>query len=70
MAEVINMRLAKKALARSEAEKRAAENRALFGETKAAKSLRKAEEQRARKAHDDGLILPVQPSGKGKEPPK
>lgn len=52
MAEIINLRLAKKALARSEAEKRAAENRVKFGRTKREKSAMRAEKNRADAAHD------------------
>ena len=43
MAEIINMRQARKAKARAEAEKTASDNRVKFGRTKAEKSLAKAE---------------------------
>ena len=56
MATVINLRLARKTKARSEAEKQAAENRAKFGQTKAEKKQRKAEEARADKVHEAGRI--------------
>lgn len=47
MAEVINLRLARKAKARTEAEGRAAQNRAVHGQTKAEKQRRQAEARRA-----------------------
>jgi hypothetical protein len=56
MAEIINLRMARKAKARSEAEKQAAENRVVFGQKKGEKSARKAEKVRADKAHGAGLI--------------
>jgi predicted nucleic acid-binding Zn-ribbon protein len=43
MAEIINLRQARKQKARTEKEVRAAENRVAFGRTKAAKELTKAE---------------------------
>ena len=56
MAEIINLRMARKAKARSEAEKQAEQNRAKFGQTKADKKARKAETDRAGKAHDAGKL--------------
>ncbi|KAF0232284.1 MAG: hypothetical protein FD175_106 [Beijerinckiaceae bacterium] len=56
MAEIINLRMARKAKARSEAGKQAEENRAKFGQTKADKKARKAEATRAGKAHAAGRI--------------
>jgi hypothetical protein len=53
---VVNLRTFRKAKARSEAEKRAEENRAKFGQTKAGKLARKAEEARATKAHEAGKL--------------
>ena len=47
MAEVINLRMARKAKARLEAGKAAAENRARHGQTKAEKARLKAETERA-----------------------
>lgn len=47
MAEVINLRLARKAKARADKASQAASNRAAFGESKAAKAIRKTETQRA-----------------------
>jgi hypothetical protein len=54
--DVVNLRAFRKAKARTEAEKRAEENRAKFGQTKAEKRARKAEEARAGKAHAAGRI--------------
>jgi hypothetical protein len=49
MAEIVNLRLARKARTRSKAVSRAAENRVRFGRTLADKSLeRSREEKRAR----------------------
>jgi hypothetical protein len=53
-ADVINLRRARKAKARTEREKTAADNRVAFGRSKAEKQLTKAErerEQRAIEAH-------------------
>ena len=47
MADVINLRLARKAKARAEADKTAATNRARHGRTKADKARVKAEAERA-----------------------
>lgn len=58
---VINLRLARKARARAEAEKQAVENRARFGQTKTEKKTRKAENARATKAHEAGRIEPFKP---------
>ncbi len=56
MAEIINLRIARKAKARTEAGRQAEENRAKFGQTKAEKKTRKAEEARAGKAHAAGRL--------------
>lgn len=56
MAEIINLRKARKAKERSAADKQAEQNRALFGQTKAEKTVRKLEETRATKAHEAGKI--------------
>ncbi|MBN8534267.1 MAG: DUF4169 family protein [Rhizobiales bacterium] len=56
---VINLRAFRKAKARSEAGKLAEENRAKFGQTKAEKRARKAEESRADKAHSAGKLTVV-----------
>lgn len=47
MAEIINLRMARKAKARGEAEKQAQANRALHGQSKAARAISKAEKERA-----------------------
>ncbi|MBN8831261.1 MAG: DUF4169 family protein [Sphingomonadales bacterium] len=46
MAEIVNLRLARKARDRAKAAQQAAENRAKFGRTKAQKQLDKAEAER------------------------
>lgn len=56
MAEIINLRMARKAKARAETDKQAAENRVKFGQKKAEKNARKAEKTRAEKAHEAGRI--------------
>lgn len=56
MAEIINLRMARKARARDVAAKQADENRVKFGQTKAEKQTRKAEEARAKRALDAGRI--------------
>jgi phage shock protein A len=48
MAEIINLRQARKQKARAEKEARADENRVAFGRTKAEKNLTKAEQDLAR----------------------
>lgn len=52
MAEIINLRMARKAKARGGKEQAAASNRAKFGEAKLARSAREAEQLRAAKALD------------------
>lgn len=47
MAEIVNLRQARKARARAAAEQKAAENRARFGRTKADKAIDRAEAARA-----------------------
>ena len=56
MGDIVNLRQVRKTLARANAEKKAAENRVIFGQTKAEKSLRKAEEKRADKVLAAGRI--------------
>lgn len=56
VAEIINLRKARKARARTEADKQADQNRAKFGQTKAEKTTRKLEDARAAKAHDAGKL--------------
>lgn len=52
MAEIINLRMARKAKARGEAEKQAQANRALHGQGKAAREIAKAEKARAERLLD------------------
>ena len=56
MAEIINLRMARKARARDAVQKQADENRVIFGQTKAEKQARKAEKARAEKALLAGKI--------------
>ena len=52
MAEIVNLRQARKRKARADKETRAAENRIAFGRTKAEKSLTKAERDMATRRID------------------
>ena len=52
MAEIINLRQARKNKARADKEARAAENRISFGRTKAEKTLSKAEQDLAKSRHE------------------
>ena len=52
MAEIINLRMARKARARSEGERIAAANRAKFGQTKADSTRQRAEAARAERLLD------------------
>lgn len=54
MAEIINLRKARKAKERTAAEMQAEQNRAKFGQTKQEKVVRKLEKARADKAHEAG----------------
>jgi hypothetical protein len=63
MAEIVNLRRARKARARAEAEKQAEANRAAFGRPKAEKRAAKAENARAERAHEAGRIAQSAPSG-------
>ena len=56
MAEVVNLRLARKARARADAARVAEENRARHGEGKAQKKARLAEAKRAGRALDGARI--------------
>lgn len=56
MAEIINLRQARKQKARAEAEKTAAQNRIAFGRTKAERKLTEAERDKAAR-HVDGHKL-------------
>ncbi|MCZ8376863.1 MAG: DUF4169 family protein [Beijerinckiaceae bacterium] len=55
---IINFRQARKKLARAEAERQAQENRIRFGQTKAEKQARKAEEIRRTRLLEAGRIEP------------
>lgn len=55
---IINLRQARKKRARAEAERQAQENRIRFGQTKAEKQVRKAEEARRNRLHEAGRIEP------------
>lgn len=59
---VVRLRAFRKAKARAEAEKSAEANRAKFGQTKAEKQARKAEEERAKRALDGGRLEPARRS--------
>lgn len=52
MGEVVNLRMARKAKVRADKAKQADANRALHGESKAAKAARKAEAERAARLLD------------------
>jgi len=52
MTEIVNLRLARKARARAEAEQKAAQNRAKFGRTKAEKATEQAEAERTARVLD------------------
>ncbi|MDZ7894123.1 MAG: DUF4169 family protein [Sphingobium sp.] len=56
MAEIINLRLARKARKRGDAERLAAENRAKFGQNKAAKARQRQEAERAQRTLDGARI--------------
>ena len=59
MAEIINLRQARKARARAEAEKAAADNRVKFGRTKAEKTLAKAEKALQNRRIDGQKLVPT-----------
>ena len=52
MGDLVNLRLARKRKARSEAEDQAAENRALYGRSKGERQLLETEKQKAAKSLD------------------
>ena len=56
MTKIVNLRLARKARDRGEAESRAAANRALHGRTKAEKQAAKAEQDRLTKRVDGARL--------------
>jgi ribosomal protein S2 len=57
MAEIINLRMARKAQKRISAEKTAAQNRAKFGITKAEKQKQRAEAERLQKTTDGARLI-------------
>lgn len=59
MAEIINLRQARKARSRAEAEKTAADNRVKFGRTKAEKTLAKAEKALQNRRIDGQKLVPT-----------
>jgi hypothetical protein len=58
MGNLVNLRRAKKAKARAEAEHAAAANRASFGTPKAARDLTKARSEKARRDLEGGRLEP------------
>ena len=56
MAEIINLRLARKARKRSDAEKQAEANRAKFGRSKAERTVQRLDEARDRRALDGAKL--------------
>ena len=56
MAEIVNLRLARKARDRAKAEQQTTENRAKFGRTKAQKQRDKAEAERLRREVDGARL--------------
>jgi hypothetical protein len=57
-AEIVNLRQRRKRRTRDDAETEAAENRAKFGQPKAARDHRKSEAERAQRALDAKKIAP------------
>ena len=56
MAEIINLRLARKKKARDDKQRQAEQNRALHGATRAEKAARKAEAERAARQLDGARL--------------
>ena len=56
MAEIINLRLARKARKRSDAESQADANRAKFGRTKAERTVQRLDDARDRRALDGAKL--------------
>ena len=56
MAEIINLRLARKARKRSDAEKQADTNRAKFGRSKAERTVQRLDEARDRRTLDGAKL--------------
>lgn len=61
-AEIINLRQARKNIARVEKEKQAEQNRLTFGRTKVEKSLTRALNEKANKALDQGRLEQKDPA--------
>ena len=61
MAEIINLRLARKAAARTKAQTTAAQNRAHFGQTKAEKHATAAETTRLTRTVEGAKRTPTEP---------
>lgn len=61
MAEIVNLRLARKRKARAEHDAAATENRALHGRTKAKKQVEKAGRERQATALDGHRLVPTKP---------
>ncbi len=59
MADIINLRQARKAKVRADAADKAAANRAKFGQTKGEKTLKAAEDRKADKTLDDSKLDPA-----------
>lgn len=59
MAEIVNLRLARKRRTRAEEESRAAENRARFGQSKGERSLQQAHADKERRDHDGRRLGPA-----------
>lgn len=58
MAEIINLRQARKKKKRAEKEQRADNNRIAFGRTKAEKALSRKEKARDKRRHEGGKLGP------------
>lgn len=55
MAEIVNLRRSRKAKARQEKERKAAENRAIYGEPRLAKQMRRLLERQEETKHEGHL---------------
>jgi hypothetical protein len=62
MAEIVNLRLARKRKARAEHDAAAIENRALHGRTKAEKQVEKVDRERQAAALDGHRLVPTKPN--------
>ncbi|MFN3869707.1 MAG: DUF4169 family protein [Hyphomicrobiaceae bacterium] len=66
-AEILNLRRARKAKARRDAEQKAAENRVLFGRTKAERQITRSERERNARQLDGSLrdgVTEITPPGR------